>query len=274
MTNNLSEVSFSAVKGVFMKAYIKRLLDNSKKWEVIFWWILRAVMLGALVDSIFFRKDVQQSLQTSANLVLMFLWEIFQMFPQKTFLRNIPSYIQDFLAPGLFLASFGGAYLNFYYSVPEYDLVFHAVGGLAGAFAGYEVVVAMQKRDKVQCSAAIAVLCAFGFSFFAGTGWELFEFTFDQIAGGDAQHWSLELAKEASAQYGVKLPNVIPALDDMRWALIDTMEDIICNTVGAVIAWIILKIKPYHHTGKNNVNLLFAPQTKAELKKQKAKAAK
>lgn len=249
-----------------MKNYVKRLLGASKKWEVVLWWILRAVMIGALVDSIFFRKDVQQSLQTGANLLLMFLWEIFQLFPAKTFLRNIPSYIQDFLAPGLFLASFGGAYLNFYYSIPAYDLVFHAVGGLAGAFAGYEVIVAMQKRDKAQCSAAIAVLGAFGFSFFAGTGWELFEFIFDQVAGGDAQHWSLALAEAASEQYGVPLPNVIPALDPMRWALIDTMEDIVCNTVGAVLAWIILKIKPYHHTGKNNVNLMFAPKTEAELK--------
>lgn len=247
-----------------MKAYIKRLLGASKKWEVVFWWILRAVMIGALIDSIFFRKDVQQSLQTGANLLLMFLWEIFQLFPAKTWLRQVPSYIQDFLAPGLFLASFGGAYLNFYYSVPVYDLVFHSVGGLAGAFAGYEVIVAMQKRDKVQCSAAIAVLGAFGFSFFAGTGWELFEFIFDQVAGGDAQHWSLALAEAASEQYGVPLPNVIPELDPMRWALIDTMEDIVCNTVGAVLAWVILKINPYHHKGKNNVNLLFAP--KAEQK--------
>ncbi len=253
-----------------MKAYVSRLLGSAKKWEVVFWWILRVVMIGALIDSIFFRKDVQQSLQTAANLILMFLWEIFQLFPAKTWLRHIPSYIQDFLAPGLFLASFGGAYLNFYYSVPEYDLVFHAVGGLAGAFAGYEIVVAMQKRDQVYCSAPIAVLCAFGFSFFAGTGWELFEFIFDQVAGGDAQHWSLALAQEAAEQYGVGLPNVIPALDDMRYALIDTMEDIVCNTIGAILAWIILKICPYWHKGTRNVNIQF----KQKSKRDKAKAAK
>ena len=52
----------------------------------------------------------------------------------------------------------------------------------------------------------------------------------------------------------------------MRWALIDTMEDIVCNTVGAVLAWVILKINPYHHKGKNNVNLLFAPTTEQKPK--------
>ena len=246
-----------------MKAYIKRLLGASKKWEVVFWWILRAVMIGALIDSIFFRKDVQQSLQTGANLLLMFLWEIFQLFPAKTWLRQVPSYIQNFLAPGLFLASFGGAYLNFYYSVPVYDLVFHAVGGFAGAFAGYEVIVAMQKRDKVQCSAAIAVLGAFGFSFFAGTGWELFEFTFDQVAGGDTQHWSFALAQQACEKYGCSMPNIIPELDPGRYALMDTMEDTVANVIGAVVMTLALKIKPYHHSGKNDVNKLIENEDRA-----------
>lgn len=247
-----------------MKAYIQRLFAHSKKWEVIYWWILRVVMIGALIDSIFFRKDVQQSLQTAANLVLMFLWEIFQMFPKKTWLYHVPSYIQDFLAGGLFLASFGGAYLDFYYSIPAYDLILHTVGGLAGVLAGYEVIVAMQKRDRAHCSASIAVLAAFGFSFFAGTGWELFEFIFDQVAGGDAQHWSLALAQEAANEYGIALPNVIPALNDMRYALIDTMEDVVCNTVGAIIGWVILKICPYWHKGKRNVNLQFDAPAQAE----------
>lgn len=254
-----------------MKQYVNGLLANSKKWEVIFWWILRAVMVGALIDSIFFRKDVQQSLQTGANLVLMFLWEIFQMFPKKTWLHHIPSYIQDFLAPGLFLASFGGAYMDFYYSIPVYDLIFHFIGGMAGAFAGYEIIVAMQKRDKVYCSASIACLAAFGFSFFAGTGWELFEFIFDQIAGGDAQHWSLALAQEAANEYGVAIPNVIPELDPMRWALMDTMEDIVCNTIGAVVAWGILKVQPYWHKGKRNINA--SPEISTGKKQAKAKAA-
>lgn len=240
-----------------MKNYVKRLLDNSKRWEVIFWWILRLMMIGAMLDSIFIRKDVQQSLQSGANLAIMFLWEILQAFPKKTFFRHIPSYIQDFLAPGCFLASFGGAYLNFYYSIPAYDIILHVIGGMTGAFGGYEIAVAMQKRDKTTMNVAVTLLCAFGFSFFAGTAWELFEFLFDQIAGGDSQHWSLALAQAAAEEHGIGLPNVIPALDNMRYAVIDTMEDMICNTIGALVAYIILRICPYWHKGKRNVNLLF-----------------
>lgn len=256
-----------------MKEYFNRLITEPKKFELVYWWVIRAIMIYAVIDSLFVRHDTQQFLQSLANLVLMFLWEIFQMFSGKHLLHYVPPYVQDFLIFGLFLASFGGAYLNFYYSIKLYDVIFHAVGGLAGAFGGYEIVTAMQKRDKVKASVPIVLLCAFGFSFFAGTGWELFEFTFDQVAPqiGDAQHWSLALAEEAAVEHGIGLPNIIDARDPMRYAVIDTMEDIIFNTVGAVIAFILLKIRPYNHRGKHNVNDMFDDYVP---KKEKVAASK
>ncbi len=253
-----------------MKAYLTRLTkgeNHAKKWELIYWWLLRLCMVGAFIDSVFVRRDVQQSLQTASNLALMFLWEIFMLFPPTKWPRYVPSYIQDFTVFGFFLASFGGAYLNFYYSIPAYDLIMHTVGGVACTVAGYEVIVCMQKRDRVKVSVPIAVLGAFGFGFFAGTGWEIFEFVFDQVAPqiGDAQHWSLKLAQEAAQQHGIGLPNVIPARDPMRYALIDTMEDTICNTLGGIIGWVGLKLCPYHHRGKHNVNDLFEDYTKTDV---------
>lgn len=131
-------------------------------------------MVAAFIDSVFVRKDVQQSLQTAANLLLMFLWEIFMIFPEKRWMHYVPSYIQDFLAAGLFMGSFGGAYMDLYYSFPAYDLVMHSVGGVLCTFVGYEILVCMQKRDKVKVDLPIVIFGAFGISFFAGTAWELF----------------------------------------------------------------------------------------------------
>ena len=211
-------------------------------------------MIFAICDSLFVRKNIIMTLQASSNFAFMFSWEVLMLFPERTFVRHTPSYIQDFLVVGLFTASFGGAYMDFYYSKPILDLVMHTVGGVACTLLGYELVTAMQKRDKSETNIPLMVFCAFCFSFFAGTVWELFEFTFDQVAPaiGDAQHWSKELAQQAADKYGIGLPNVIPARDDMRYAVIDTMEDTICNTVGGVIGWVILKIKPYHHLKEKN----------------------
>lgn len=197
----------------------------------------------------------QMALQLFANLVGMFAWEIIQALPEKNCLRQLPSYCQTVASVGLLLASFGGAFLNFYYSIFMWDKILHLLGGAEAVFMGYELATAMQKRDKKQCDLPIVLLCALGFSFFISTCWELFEFSFDQIAGGDSQHWSYELAKAANNTRTFFKPR-----DPARFALMDTMTDIVFNTLGAVPFYIILKIAPYHHKGKNNVNEMFAPK--------------
>lgn len=204
-------------------------MSSAKKWEFIVWWIFRLIMIGAMVSLLFTNPPsdlpkTQMALQLFANLVGMFAWEIIQALPEKNCLRQLPSYCQTVASVGLLLASFGGAFLNFYYSIFMWDKILH-------------------------------LLCALGFSFFISTCWELFEFSFDQIAGGDSQHWSYELAKAANNTRTFFKPR-----DPARFALMDTMTDIVFNTLGAVPFYIILKIAPYHHKGKNNVNEMFAPK--------------
>lgn len=252
-----------------MKDYFYRITHECKKWELVYWWIVRATMIYAVIDSAI-KGDIQQVLQSAANLVGMFAWEIFLIGSEKRWTRYIPSYLQDVLVAMLWLASYGGAYLNFYYKINSWDIVMHVVLGGFAVVGGYEMAVAMQKRDKTVSDVGVALLCGLGFSFMVGIGWELFEFTFDQVAGGDTQHWSKALAEEAAVMYNnphLANPNFIDALDPMRYSLIDTMEDIICNTVGAVVAYIALRIYPYWHKGKRDVNKLFADKELQEAAK-------
>lgn len=245
-----------------MKKHVKTFIEKSKLSERIYWWVLRGLMLYAIGESIF--KYIKtgdgayftQVLQSSANLVGMFGWEIMMMTSKKSVLHYIPSYVQNITLLGFFLGSFGGAYLNFYYSIPPYDIILHVLGGAEAVFVGYELITAIQKRDRQTAPVALIVLCACGFSFILGAGWELFEFTYDQVAGGDSQHWSYQLAVEACEKYNCAMPNVIDPLDPSRYALIDTMEDMIANTIGAAVMSVILWIIPWHHKGEKNVNKL------------------
>ena len=97
----------------------------------------------------------------------------------------------------------------------------------------------------------LILLASVGFSFLASTGWELFEFGFDQVAGmmggypGDAQHWSLELALGTPKELTLFDPIVAE-----RWPIMDTMADIVLNTVGAVLSYIFIKVYPYRHKGR------------------------
>jgi len=221
-------------------------------------------MVAAFIDSAFVRKDVQQSLQTAANLLLMFLWEIFMIFPEKRWMHYVPSYIQDFLAAGLFMGSFGGAYMDLYYSFPAYDLVMHSVGGVLCTFVGYEILVCMQKRDKVKVDLPIVIFGAFGISFFAGTAWELFEFVFDQVAPqiGDAQHWSLALAEKAAEEHGnlidrVRLGYVVDMLDTMFMDFpVFNVADVfvVCGTVCALIYYLAFYSKSDEKNWGNKVD--------------------
>lgn len=261
-----------------MKNYIKLHHEQSKLSERIFWWVLRALMIFAIVQSLVFyikTKDnayLTQVLQSTANFVGMFAWEIMLKTSEKNFMHYIPSYVQNITLLGFFLGSFGGAYLNFYYSIPPYDIILHVFGGAEAAFIGYEIITAIQKRDKKNAPLALIIVASVGISFIFGVGWEIFEFTFDQIAGGDSQHWSMALAQEACEKYGCAMPNVIPALDDMRYALIDTMEDTIANVIGAAAMFITLKITPYHH--KNNPDFEKYDHQKALAEKAEKKTAK
>ena len=248
-----------------MKGYFNRIFSNCKKWEICFWWVFRILMIYAFIKG-FFKVpfDISDPLQIFGNFVAMFAWEIFQAFPKKTFVRHIPSYIQDVSIIMIFCASFGGKFMNFYYDLRWWDSGMHLISGALCVFLGYEVVVAMQKRDLKIAPLKIAVLCAFGFSFFVSTCWELFEFTADQVMCmkglyGDAQHWCFELA-QGTPKEGTLFPSVYPE----RWAIMDTMDDIVLNTIGAIVAWIILKIFPYHHSKKHNVNDEVAAMIKEE----------
>ncbi len=252
-----------------MKSYFNRLLhsENSpKKWELAIWWAARTVLIATFVHALFFNRNedhTKMALQVFGNLLGQFVWEILMISPKKSFLRHIPAYIQDIIAPALIGGSLFGAYLNFYYSAPVLDIIMHAVGGVACTLIGYEIITAMEKRDiergDTRSSVSIIVFGAFCFSFVAGNIWELFEFTADQLnpsAPGDAQHWSYDLAVQAieeAKKVGktIDLPNFIPHRDPVRYGVIDTMEDMICNTVGGFIGWVILKIVPYHHREEN-----------------------
>ncbi|MCR5041776.1 MAG: hypothetical protein K6C36_06760 [Clostridia bacterium] len=241
--------------------FIQRVTKIPKKWELALWWVFRIMMIIGIflplwkdkLPFLSFSKEIpfaQNVLQMGANTLAMFLWEIFMMFPKKSFLRQIPTYIQDVSVPFIFCTAFCGAYLSFYYSIWWWDSFLHTLGGLLGVICGYEFLCAMQKRDKTYCNLPIMLFAAFGFCFVFGNLWELFEFTYDQIALGDSQHWSIELAQEGYR-------TLFPSRDPGRFALMDTMGDMVCNTVGSVVGYIFLKIFPYHHKGKHDLNALY-----------------
>ena len=232
------------------------------KWELIYWWILRCAMIYALIDTLVNGRDYSGSnppIQILANLVGMFAYEIIVfLFPKKSRLQYFSPRFQNITALGFFLGSFGGAYLNLYYVLPMYDKILHALGTAEAVYIGYEYTCATQLKLKKTCPKEIAVLCAFGFGFILSSAWELFEFTYDQFFGGDAQHWNLQNAIDTVGGNIENIFQMFPIKDmevfAQRFSLMDTMADIVMNFVGGIIMYVILRFVPYRHRGKGDIN--------------------
>lgn len=241
--------------------YFAAIFQNVRKWELVYWWIMRGLMIYALIDTIRNGRDYNGSnppIQIAANLVGMFAYEIIQLFPKNSLLRHFSPRFQNITALGFLLGSFGGAYLNLYYVLPMYDKILHATGTAEGVYIGYEFVCAMQLKHKKTCPPQIAALCALGFGFVLASGWELFEFVYDQFFGGDAQHWNYSIALQDAGGDWRNIFQMFPIKDPEvfreRFALMDTMGDIVMNFVGGFIMYAVLRVVPYRHRGKDDVN--------------------
>ena len=254
-----------------IKSYFTNILKNVTKAELIYWWILRLLMLYALFDTIFNGSDYDGSnppIQIVANLAGMFAYEIIQLFPKNNRLRLLSPRFQNITALGFFLGSFGGAYLNLYYALPLYDKILHATGTAEAVFVGYEYVCATQLKYQKTCPHQIANLCALGFGFILSSAWEAFEFLYDQFAGGDAQHWNYALALKEAGGDPDKIFYLFKIDDLSRFALMDTMGDILLNFIGAFAMYIILCAIPYRHRGKNDINAKIEEMRKKSLDAQ------
>lgn len=262
-----------------MKNYISRLKDSCSMKTFIFWWVFRLLMVYAFVAG-FLKKpfDITDPLQVGANLLCMFLWEVFMLFPEKSVFRHITPGFQTIFIPGIFAASFGGKFLNLYYESRFLDSFLHGWGGMICVFFGYELVCALMKKEKKNAPLSVIILAAVGFSFMCSTLWEFFEFAFDQVACmgggiGDAQHWSRGLAEGTPKMAtifdpiydGIKtvtLPGGEVINPGDRWPIMDIMGDMFLNIAGAFAGYIGLKIYPYRHKGKNKLEI--CQEAKAE----------
>ncbi len=262
------------------ESFLKRCTTQPKKWELIYWWTLRGLMIFGIIYRLI-KPDAQpgqflyyNSLQMTANLVGMFAWEIGQTTSKKRFIRYFAPSMQDITILGFFLASFGGAFLNFYYIIPHYDKILHLTGCIEAVYVGYEMITAMQLRDKVVIAPKYVALAAFGIAFVFAAGWELFEFTTDQYFGFDAQHWNWQRTMDAAGIQSFEdipilfkwsTPKNFPDLETQkqRFAIMDTMGDAVLNALGAVPMYLILRKFPFHHRGKNNVNERIAAELAA-----------
>lgn len=139
------------------------------------------------------------------SLALTFVPEVFT----KVSKVKIPIWARVFYTLFLFCSQFLGSFLGAYTYFSWWDAMLHSVSGV---FIGYVALIIMVTADRSgilfkQHKTGLVVLFIFAIGIASAGIWEIIEFTGDTFFGTNAQLGSLQ----------------------------DTMEDIICGTIGGGI---------------------------------------
>ncbi len=121
----------------------------------------------------------------------------------------------------LFCSIYLGEVRSFYYLIPNWDNILHTFSGaMLGAF-GFSMISLLNKTERVpvNLSPAFVALFTFCFAVTVGVVWEVYEFAADGILGTNMQKFG--------PQDGVDFNG--------RAALMDTMVDLVVDSVGALV---------------------------------------
>ena len=173
--------------------------------------------------------------QMGVNVFLCFFFTLMKLFPKDRFILSRLSFrIESIALVQIFLSAFGGLYLNFYYTIDSFDMLLHFFVSIIAVYICYELTFAAMK-DKTKMTPAFGALCGIGWVNSFAIFWEIFEFTYDQLTNSNTQHWDLK-------QAGPNGTEIFHFTNPMRYALFDTMSDLILGFAGALLGGIIVYV--------------------------------
>ena len=125
----------------------------------------------------------------------------------------------------LYCAIFLGEIFSFYYRIPFWDSMLHAMSAAMLSTLGFILVDWLNQDEHVKLSMnpLFVSLFAFSFALMIGTLWEIYEFSFDSILGLNMQ--------KARLEDGTPLVGTA--------ALTDTMKDLIIDALAALAVAVI-----------------------------------
>lgn len=173
-------------------------------------------------------------------------------FIQVTFKVELPTALEIIILLFIFSAEILGEISEFYLMFPFWDTVLHTLNGFLMAAIGFSLVDLLNRSEKIKfnLSPIFVAIVAFCFSMTIGVLWEFFEFGMDQIAGYDMQKDTVihTIRSVTLDPQGRNVPFVISGISEtavngtelglggyLDIGLIDTMQDMIVNFIGAFL---------------------------------------
>lgn len=185
-----------------------------------------------LIIKIIFGGKIGEGFNTKADYALMIaeciLGVIVIHIPSllaHKFKFEIPFFLYICYIIFLYCSIFLGEAQSFYYKIPHWDTILHAMSSLMLGFFGFMFITILNRDEHTLMSLSpfFVSLFAFCFALAIGAVWEIYEFSLDGLMGFNMQKHTLA--------DGTQLVG--------HAALADTMKDIIIDAVGAFAASVI-----------------------------------
>ena len=240
----------------------------------IVYFILRILVIVMMILQL-----MNQNYENVFLCVLTLVLLVGPSFIQVTFRVELPTLLEIIILIFIFAAEILGEISEFYLMFPFWDTVLHTLNGFLAAVIGFSLVDLLNRSEKTvfNLSPLFMAIVAFCFSMTIGVLWEFFEFGMDQIAGYDMQkdtvvHMIRSVTLDPA---GRNVPYVIRDITEtavngnelglggyLDIGLIDTMQDLIVNFIGAFVFSIIgfLYVK---NRGKGGLVNRLVPRRKA-----------
>lgn len=173
----------------------------------------RLILIAIFIRGCLLRDHSQDFL-----IALTFLMTFYPSILEKKFGVYLPNRLQIIITLFIFAAQVLGEMRDFYEKISWWDTMLHTTSGVILGLVGFLFVYLLNEKGNinVNLSPAFVIIFAFCFAITMGVFWEFFEFGADRLLGYNMQKFRL------------------PGQD----GLVDTMEDLIVDAIGALIACI------------------------------------
>lgn len=191
-------------------------IDKIKLWISL---IFRVLLVIAGIMAIF-HKDWMNVMLCISTIFLTFLPGIIE----KRFKVDYPSEFEIVILVFIYASIYLGEMQSFYQMFWWWDILLHTISGVIIGAIGFSLVYILNREKEVAITLSPLFVAIFSFSFALSIGavWEIFEFSMDSI-------------------FGLNMQNS---------GLVDTMWDIIVDTLGALF----ISILGYRYL-KGHVNI-------------------
>ena len=193
---------------------------SNKKSSMIITNLVRLALVFTYIRGWIFVDHSQDFL-----IILTFIMTYYPSVLEKRFGVYLPNTLQIIITLFIFSAQVLGEMNGFYDKIPWWDTMLHATSGTILGLLGFMFVYLLNEKGdaNVNLSPIFVVLFAFCFAITMGVFWEFFEYAGDRLFGYNMQKFRM------------------PGQD----GLVDTMEDLIVDSIGAIVAcifgWIYMK---------------------------------